>query len=1225
MTQSFRSHRRGLGMVFLFCSAFSLQAQQVQKPANSQQPIKGHGLYKQSKIYDAKTGRAKETKPKAVGDRAQDRIEYEFERLKDPNTNKIPLHIKELEAKFSSKIATSNDLKKSLTSRTAKSGGFSYWKNRGPFNVGGRTRALAIDANNESVILAGGVSGGLWRSTNAGASWKKITSRKQSPSITCIVQDTTSFGKRTWYYGSGERLGNSAGAGGAFFQGSGIYKSTNGGLTWRLLEATKNDSLTRFTSFNLINSLAINPTNGDLYVATFDGIFRSKNGGNSFEPVFETDFDDRGEVVISSSGKIYVTISSNGDINKGFFTSTDGDTWTDITPDILPESYGRTVVGIDPSNENNIYFFTQNTTPGGIPALLNRYDATKTGAEAWTDVSANLPLTISGPAGNINLQGGYNMVVKVHPADSNIVFVGGTNLYRSKDAFATPLERKDWIAGYSPLSSGFGQYANQHPDQHELLFYPSNPNKAISGNDGGVYITEDITAENEGEAVTWIDINNGYLTTQPYGVSFDPEANSDDLVSGFQDNGTWYTNSTDGTTAWTEDFGGDGAINAIADGGRTRYVSSQRGNIYRLNFDENGQQVSFARVNPAGASNFGFIAPFILDANNDNIMYLPEGNIIWRNNNLDELPIFTNATPSKNWVKLENTAARGNIVSLDVSTYPVANRLYFGTSNGGIYKMDNANIDNQEVIDIATGKGLPETGFVNDINVDPSDSDRVIVTFSNYGIPSLFLTEDGGETWTNISGNLEENADGTGNGPSVRSTAFFGSSQGILGSRLQRVFAATSTGLYSAITLRGERTRWTKEPFIIGNAVADEVKTRKDGFVALSVHGNGLFSAKFPLIRSLPESELQVAYLLEDIKADENSEPTTISVADLFVHTGNDPIDIKITNSNPELVTAVYDGDTITLTYAPDSVGQASIGLVATSGVEQVSEGFTVFVSEPSIYEQTEDAIGNNPSQFFPDFGGLAQSADDFTVPEENTWKINRILALGSSQNSPALTNATIVIYKNNEGVPGEEVYNSGELTPISEPNDTNLNLLLPEEVTLTSGDYWISIYVNLPFNPNRTLWFWSTQENTVGAELLFQDNLNLYGTGATTWTPASIAFTQDPADAIFQLFGEVEDTTVTPETTTSINNDLMPLTELNAAFKALAWPNPSKGEFTFNLSVLGLKKAVNLKVFDISGKLVYNQENLDATSSHTWDASQMKAGFYFVKLNDINIKVIKQ
>lgn len=1204
--------KHSVWVVSLFGTVISVHAQNLKTQANQQSKKPGaHQLYKMSKLYDNTTQILKS------GDNAVERMKFEFERLRNPNTNEIPADIRNAELTFSSKIAPGDDSKRSITNaaKSSKAGSFSYWEKRGPYNVGGRTRALAIDRTNENVILAGGVSGGLWRSINGGESWKKVTTRRQSPSITCIVQDPRPGKHNTWYYGSGERFGNSAGAGGAFFQGTGVYKSTNGGRTWKLLEATNDNNVSAFSPFDLINSIAINPTNGDIYVGTFNGVHRSQDSGNSFTEVLAGGFDNTAEVAITTTGQIYATIDSGGNPNNGYFTTTDGDTWTEISPELLPGTYGRTVMGIDPSNENLVYFFTQNLSAGG-PAFLFRYDASATPEEAYTDLSANLPTTIGGNVGNLNLQGGYNMVVKVSPVDPNLIFVGGTNLYRSITGFTTPAGQESWIAGYSPLND-ISIYTDQHPDQHAFLFYPSNPNKVLSGNDGGVFVTEDITATNAGaEPVDWISLNNGYITTQPYHVSFDPDANSDDLIAGFQDNGTWYTNSTNPINPWVEELGGDGAYNAISDGGNSRYSSFQRGRIFRLNYDDEGNFVSFASVTPAGASGFAFIAPYILDANNDNIMYLPAGNRMWRNNDLDELPLFSNAPTTVNWVDLPNTdtPAGTTISALDVSKFPVANRLYYGSSAGNIYRMDNANLDDQEVVEISAGKGLP-TGFVNDINVDPSDSDRVIVTFSNYGIISLFLTTDGGETWTNISGNLEENADGTGNGPSVRSTAFLGGSQGFFGTRLQKVYVATSTGLYYTNRLNGERTRWIKEPFAIGNAVTDEVKTRKDGFIAVAAHGNGLYSARFPLFNELPEPSLSVAYLLDDLMVGENSENIEVDVTDLFVHSQGNAIDVEFTNSNPELVTATLDGNTITLSFTPDSVGKATISLIATSGEEQVAEGFTVSVSEEAIYEQIAGSVSELPSQLFIDFAGLVQSADDFTIPETSSWTLERIVAFGVANNGPQLTNATVVIYQDNEGAPGEEIYNSGQITPISEPTDTTLNLMLPEAVLLESGNYWLSVYANLAFNPAQTQWFWSSQAGGIGQEPHFKDDLDLFGTGATDWTPVSVALGADPLDQIFQIYGVVNDigTVVIPAIAE-------PLATIEIEKGVSAYPNPSSDIFSFNLKEIELKSSANtaaqIAIFDIAGNKVYAQSNITGNSNVVWNASDMSPGFYFVTIS---------
>ena len=1192
------------------------------KTTHNDAPQRGHALYKQSKIYDSKTGPVG-VKPKAVGDRAMDRWLYEQRQLQDPFTKEIPKSIKLMEAKFSEKIETRNlerEASKKSGDVAAKSK-FSYWKNRGPGNVGGRTRALALDRNNENIIFAGGVSGGLWRSTNAGQSWQKVTRQYQSPSITAIVQDPRKRKGHIWYYASGERFGNSASGGGAFYQGTGVYKSVNNGRSWFLLKDSNDNDVTSFSSFDLINSLAVDPKNGDLYVATFDGVYRSKNGGKDFEEVLPSGFDSNTEVIITPSGKIYATVDIFGGGNAGFYVSDDGDTWTNITPEGIFPAYGRTVMDYDPSDDNRVYFFSYDASR--ITAgYLWRYQAdAATPEERWADLSANLPINVGGIAGNLNLQGSYNMVIKVHPTNPDLVFLGGTNLYRSTTGFTTPTGFESWIGGYTIFANNYGLYPNHHPDQHNLVFLPSDPNRAISGNDGGVQLTEDITVTDE--PVTWISLNNGYITTQPYAISFDPEASNDDLLAGFQDNGTWFTNSTNVNDPWISDFGGDGSFNAIADGGLTRYVSSQFGNLYRFNFNEAGDFISFTRVRPAGASGFDFVAPFVLDPNNDNIMYMPAGDRIWRNNDLDEIPLFSNAPATVNWVEQTQTATPdGSFISaLDVSKFPVANRLYYGTSTGGVYRVGNANLDNQEVVDISTGKGLPQ-GNINNIYVDPSNSDRVFVVFSNYNIPSLFMSENAGDTWTNISGNLEENVDGTGNGPSVRWFAINGRNDGY--------FVGTSTGLYFTYFLKGNKTRWFREPIRIGNNVITQVRTRKDGFVAAAAHGNGIYSANF-YVRPRPEPTLSVAYLLKDLTLPINSENVEVDVTDLFVSSKGRKIDIELTNTNPNLVNATLQGDKLTLSIAPDAEGMASIGLIATSGKEKVSEGFTVNVMEAAIYQQIGPVVSSSPSQFFTDFGGLSQSADDFIVPEGSKWKIKSILAFGAANYNPELTDATVVIYTNNNGVPGQEIYNSGSIAPISESTDTNLNLELPAEVELESGSYWLSVYVNLAFAPDFTQWFWATQGSVIGNEAAFKDNLDLFGTGALDWTPQSVAFGISPEDQVFQIFGEAQElgisTNQAVEASTTLNKDLQSLIIVDANVVTTVWPNPSSSEFFFSLRDNKDEK-VTTKIYNILGQMVYEKTNLDSKQSFSWDASNSPAGIYLVKILGANtnksFKIVK-
>lgn len=1216
--------------LFSFFAAFFLllsgaQAQNLKK-THDDAPQKGHDLYKQSKIYDSKKGPVG-AKPKAVGDRAMDRLAYEYRQVQDPFTKKIPENILERTAEFSGKI-DSTDIQQQMSKTyggEASKKRFFYFRGRGPANVGGRTRALAIDRRNENTILAGGVSGGLWRSTNAGETWRRVTRKWQNPSITGIVQDPRKNRQNIWYYASGERYGNSAGAPGAFYQGSGIYKSYNNGKSWFRMRNTSDNDVTSITSFDLINSIAVHPANGNVYAATFDGLFRSKNGARSFEEVLPSGFDSQTEVIITPNGTIYGTVDIFGAENAGFYTSQDGDTWTNITPEGLFPSFGRTVMAYDPSDENRVFFFSYDLSNAG-EAFLWRYQAdAATPEEQWVDLTANLPTNIGGLAGDLDLQGAYNMIIKVHPTNPDLVFLGGTNLYRSETGFTTPTGFEGWIGGYTIFSDSFGLYPNHHPDQHNLVFLPSNPNKAISANDGGVQVTEDITINTE--PVSWTSLNNSYITTQPYAIAIDPEGNSQDVVAGFQDNGTWFTNSLNKNEPWEEDFGGDGSYNAIADGGLTRYVSAQFGVVFRFNFDEAGEFVSFTRVQPSGASGFDFVAPFVLDPINDNIMYMPAGDRMWRNNNLDEIPLFSNAPTSVNWAEQTQTATPdGSIISgLDISKFPVANRLYYGTSSGLIYKVENANIDDQSPVDISSGKGLPE-GNINQIYVDPTNSDRVIAVFSNYNIQSIFMSDNAGETWESISGNLEENKDGTGNGPSVRWFAISGNNN--------VYFAGTSTGLYASFYLNGDRTRWFREPAIVGNVVVPQVRTREDGFVAVAAHGNGVYNAQFYASRS-PEAKLSTAYLLPDLVLPLNSADREVNVKDLFVNSRGRPISVELTNSNPDLVTAVLDGDMISLSFAPDSDGSAAIGLIATSGREQVAEGFTVTLTEFPIYEQNNVSTSSAPSQLIPDFGGaLLQSADDFIIPEGSQWTINSVVAFGGANNSPLLTSATVVIYENNGGFPGAIVYDSGAIAPTSAPTNVNLSLDLPEQIVLESGTYWLSVYANLNFLPDETQWFWLTQAGLIGNSNLFRDTADLFGTGAIDWVPTNLVFGGDPEDQIFQIYGTV-DSGSTGDTAVEIapsgvagQDNSQSLATLETEVITAVWPNPSTDEFYFALKNTEDEK-VSAQIFNMVGQKVFEMEGTSSSKPIIWNASNSPAGIYFVKITGLNtnenFKIIKK
>jgi hypothetical protein len=780
---------------------------------------------------------------------AFERINYEWMMLRDPATGRIPDHIREKELAYATTLP--HDFYPN-----AKGTAVATWQSRGPWNVGGRTRAFGIDVSNENNLIAGTPSGGMWRSTNGGQNWTMTSPNSLYPSVSCLAQDTRSGHTNVWYYGTGEGSGASATGTGAYYYGNGIYKSTDSGVTWTVLPSTAGASITAFDSWaEIIWTIAVNPAvSGQdvIYAAAYGSIYKSVDGGASWNSVlgagsYYTD------IAISPTGVIYATLSSDGS-TKGIYRSTDGLTFTNITPVGFPVKYDRIKIGISPANENQVYFL--GNTPGyghadtGYTGTIDwnslwRYtyvSGNGSGAGGtWQDRSQNLPHT-GGQFDKFQTQGGYDIVVKGKPNDTNTLFIGGTNLYRSTTAFADD-QHTTFIGGYVIGASlpVVNMYPNHHPDQHDLAFLPSNPNVMISANDGGLFRTGDNTATN----VAWTPLNNGYLTSMFYTCAIDHASTNDIIIGGAQDNGSWFTNSSSGTAPWVTPRGGDGSYCAIADGGLAYYFSIQNGKMMRAKVNVTGGIDSFARIDPIGASGYLFINPYTLDPNNNNIMYLAAGRALWRNDNLGGIPYAGNwDSISTNWVKFPDTAATASakISAVAVCKTP-ANRVYYGTSNRRLFRIDNANVGTPKPTEVTPFSGndqFPAGGNISCISVDPNNGDNVMVSFSNYNVISIFYSGDGGTSWKRVAGNLEENPDGTGSGPSVRWVRIMPLASGTV------YLAGTSVGLFATKELDSTATVWTQQGTnAIGNAVVDMIDSRSsDGLVAVATHAHGIFSAK---------------------------------------------------------------------------------------------------------------------------------------------------------------------------------------------------------------------------------------------------------------------------------------------------------------------------------------------------------------------------------------------
>lgn len=840
--------------------------------ACDQQNNEGQGNKKSLGEFDQLMTEGSETDPGS-------RLFFEWMRRKDPVTGMIPPNMRRREMEFA----------KNLPANYNKA---FNWDQRGPWNVGGRTRAIGIDVLDENTWLMGAVTGGIWRSVNAGLSWTKVTDDMDAHSITSIVQDTRAGHENVWYAGTGESYGvNSQTSFEALYSGDGVLKSTDNGVTWSPLVSTQSNTPTTYLQngdMDFVWRLVIDPTdlsNDVVLAAVYNGVYRSADGGGTWSQVlgfttggFSSPACQNLDLVVSSTGVFYCTMSSDGP-GKGVYRSEDGVNWVNITPGTFPNTYGRLTMAINPLDENVIWMFGSANSGHANSHGVYRYqylsgDGSGTGG-AWSDRSANLPDQSCSTPGittdlaELSTQSSFDVHIGIHPTDTAVIYIAGTSIWRNKDAF-THDSSNTWMGGYrcdtiSIDSVAFDyQYKNHHPDQHYITFLPSNPDVMINTNDGGLYVT----VNNLADTVEWISLNNGYLTTQHYAVMIEPGiATSDIVFGGMQDNGTWWTKYAAADSLWKRIGLGDGMYGAVSNGLDYYITCKQRGRMYLKEIDADGNVLAQERLDPEGGpSTYNWANSLKIDPNNDNVLYWNGRTNIWRLDSLRDVALTYDMQNKhvEHWVKMDSSKiAPGAGLITDIEVCETApGTIWYGCSNPYVYRLENTYADDTVSVnkfDISS-PDWPAGAYVSCIAVNPFDADQIIVTFANYNVPSIWWTSDGGQTWEDVSGNLEENADGTGDGPAVFWAEYY-----VDGT----VFIGTSTGLYTSGFLDNTNTVWTLEPGI-GNVPVDHMDFRThDGYFAVGTHGLGIFTTRLtPGFLTLKEKQQEVLTVYPTLATD---------------------------------------------------------------------------------------------------------------------------------------------------------------------------------------------------------------------------------------------------------------------------------------------------------------------------------------------------------------------
>ena len=460
------------------------------------------------------------------------------------------------------------------------------WDEVGPNNVGGRTRAFMVDKDSASILYAGSVAGGMWKSRNGGASWFNLYDNFENNAITCITQAANG----DLYVGTGEGLyevHSGTGAGGVI--GGGVWKSTDRGDHWSRLASTIPATLNSASSaYVFINEIAADHTNPlRIYMATNVGLRVSDDGGTSwFNPIHTSDaskfaadvavgFD--GTVIASINDKAY--ISSNG--NDATFTnlSTGASGMLPLSSDV-----SRIEFAFTPLDANYIYASIADASG----ALKGIYKTTNKGT-SWS-----VPGGVSfQPFGN---QGGYDNSIAVSPLNKNQVYVAGTQLWQFSNFTWGRLGEE-----YPGPSS---QYKYVHADKHKLVFSIADTNSLYVSCDGGVFKSSNIRTKNSA-GPSFKALNNGYNVTQFYAVG---STKLGEIFGGTQDNGTKFMDydSAQVSPQPAKSIGGGdgGTVAASVINQDFIYYTIDYGNLYR-SLDHGASSNQFYNSRIRALPNFG--------------------------------------------------------------------------------------------------------------------------------------------------------------------------------------------------------------------------------------------------------------------------------------------------------------------------------------------------------------------------------------------------------------------------------------------------------------------------------------------------------------------------------------------------------------------------------------------------------------------------------------------
>ena len=729
-----------------------------------------------------------------------------------------------------------------------------FWSNVGAgFSlVGGRITALATTP--DGTWFAGAADGGVWRSADQGQTWTPVFDSMPTLSIGALAVDPADG---SLWVGTGE-----ANVSQDSYAGTGVYRSADDGASFQRVgdDSSGNNPLVSHTVFRI----AFDPS-GNAYAATDNGLFRYSASTGSWtevldpagpadNPPYDQQVTDVAIVPGSNGADVIAAIGWHGPgntENNGFYASTDsGATFTKVTPvgQINASDIGRTTFAYS-ADGTKLYAIVQSPSmqaAGGESVLQGIFVASGKPASVtgpWKEIGDEATLAASGSAlavgsgYGVGVQAWYNQDLAVDPSNPDHVYAGLEEVFESTNVGRT------WVTASPYWNYSFACEATNscpnttHPDQHAMMI---TDGKIVIGNDGGVYSRPLSDTQQYGD---WTDLNATLRNLQYYDARAGQLGHKTTAVwGGMQDNGSSLLAS--GSSQMVEPAGGDGFDVIVDPQNANNLVGEYTDGAMYSTMDGGHSFASFVSPTCAGQATVGltprpdcdpaarFVTPLVPDQQNTNVWVIG-GQYVW----VTTSGWQTSCTDSAcSWTPVYNLGA-GNAVTA-LSSAGAGSIIYAAWTAGG------GNPGPGFASGIATNyggtwhqvnmTGLPDR-YIAGVTVDPTNPAHAYAVFNGYsrrfvpggGVGHVFETTNGGQSWTDVSGNL----------PDIASDAL------VLDHG--RLALGTDAGVYTAAEGQGSATMWSRLGTGLPNVAVDDLTAGPDGYIYAATHGRGVWRIAF--------------------------------------------------------------------------------------------------------------------------------------------------------------------------------------------------------------------------------------------------------------------------------------------------------------------------------------------------------------------------------------------